>query len=91
MIWRKIKKGQFWLALIVLTGALLRIIGVNFGLPHLYHPDEWALVMPALRMLQTGVLDPQRFDYGSLYIYMQAVVQAIFYVYSRITGQLFVY
>ncbi|MFQ5858635.1 MAG: ArnT family glycosyltransferase, partial [Anaerolineae bacterium] len=56
-------------------------------LPHLYHPDEWALIMPALRILQTGDLNPHRFEYGSLHIYVLAVLYSIYYVYGRAQGR----
>ncbi len=63
------KKSQVALLVILALALALRVIGINFGLPHTYHPDEGALIMPALRILQTGDLNPHRFDYGSAYIY----------------------
>lgn len=73
---------------IVLLGGLLRFWGIGFGLPHFEHPDEWALLMPAVRILQTGDLNPQRFDYGSFYIYIQTAVVAVTSLILRLNGQL---
>jgi 4-amino-4-deoxy-L-arabinose transferase-like glycosyltransferase len=74
------------LALIVIPGGFVRLWGINFGLPHLHHPDEWALAMPALRILQTGDLNPHRFDYGSLYMYLLAGVYGLYFLYGRSRG-----
>ncbi len=68
-------------------GALgLRLWGIDFGLPHLYHPDEWQLVMPALRILQTGDPNPHRFVYGSLQIYLLTGAFALYSLYGQSRG-----
>lgn len=79
----KVKIGLF---IVVAIGGFIRFWGIGFGLPHLYHPDEFALVSPALNILQTGDLNPHRFDYGSLYIYLQSIVFGLYFVYGRSRG-----
>jgi 4-amino-4-deoxy-L-arabinose transferase-like glycosyltransferase len=63
------RRCQLALFIILALAMILRVTGTSFGLPHTYHPDEGALIMPALRILQTGDFNPHRFDYGSAYIY----------------------
>lgn len=63
-------KSTLALLLILALGGFLRLWGNDFGLPHLYHPDEGYLIMPALRILHTGNFNPQWFDYGSVFIYV---------------------
>jgi 4-amino-4-deoxy-L-arabinose transferase-like glycosyltransferase len=74
------------LAVILILALGLRLWGVGFGLPHLYHPDEGAIVMPALGILQTGDFNPHRFDYGSVHIYLLAVVYAVYFLYGARQG-----
>lgn len=79
-----------WLPLAAVCALALglRLWGISFGLPHLYHADEWRLVMPALEMLHTGDLNPHEFLYGSLPRYLLAGLYALYAVYGRWTGVL---
>jgi hypothetical protein len=52
------------------TGVLLRLVGVDWGLPFIYDPDEPDFVGRAVRMLATGDLDPGWFGHpGTTTIY----------------------
>ena len=55
-------------ALVVLLGValLLRVTGIAAGAPFVYHPDEWAIVQPALTMIRTQEWNPHWFDWPSL-------------------------
>jgi hypothetical protein len=70
--------GGWWrrgaLAAVLVGGAALRFRGLGWSLPYVPHPDEPAVVNIAQRMLVTGDLDPHRYTYPSLYIYLQALV-----------------
>ena len=68
------------------AALVLRLWGINFGLPHLYDTDEWRLVMPALQMLHTGDLNPHEFLYGSLQRYMLAGIYGLYFLYGRSRG-----
>src|SRR5581483_315759 len=59
-----------WVALFALLvcGLVLRLIGIDFGLPLQLHPDEWSQVDIARGML-AGDLNPHFFRYGSLMLY----------------------
>src|SRR5712675_657254 len=48
---------------VIAGGLLLRIFGVASGLPFIYDADETEAVEPALRMLQTGSLNPGWFGF----------------------------
>lgn len=74
------------LAAILLVGAALRLSAIRFDLPAVYHPDEDALVMPAMNILKTGDWNPLRMDYGSLVIYLQVPVLALVYLLVARTG-----
>ncbi|MGB3058399.1 MAG: hypothetical protein WBE17_01555, partial [Anaerolineae bacterium] len=49
------------LAAILLIAVALRLWGINFGLPYLYHPDEPGYVAIAQNMVKTGDLNPHFF------------------------------
>jgi len=80
------KQSAWLLALILVVALALRLWALDFGLPHLFHPDEDAVVMPALLMLKTGNLEPDRFEYGSLQIYALTAVSTIVYLYLARAG-----
>ena len=61
-----------WLAVIVLLGALLRVVPITFGLPlDRARPDEEVAIGRALGMVG-GDLNPHFFDWGSLTFYLFA-------------------
>jgi len=62
---------------VMVLALLLRLGGVGFGLPYVYHPDEHFLVDPALAILASHDLNPHWFNYPDLYIYAQTVVLAV--------------
>ncbi len=74
------------LVAIVLLGLALRLWGINFGLPYLYHPDEGVPVNIGLRILHTGNLDPEFFNWPSLSIYLNALIYSAYFVLGRLTG-----
>jgi 4-amino-4-deoxy-L-arabinose transferase-like glycosyltransferase len=71
--------------LIMGVALLVRLPGTSFGMPYLWHPDEPQLVNRAIRILQTGVLDPGFFAYPNLNIYLHAVWEALGYL--RLAGR----
>ena len=62
------KTAVFWkehhiiilLAVLMVLALGLRVWGIRFGLPNLEHPDEDAVLMPALQIIKTGNLEPER-------------------------------
>jgi len=56
---------------IAVGGFLLRLVGVNFGLPAIYRPDENVGVGRAMGVLH-GVLDPNFADWPHFFFYLSA-------------------
>ena len=62
------------LACIVMLALGIRLYGIGFGAPFVYHPDEPSIAGNAIRMVATGDLHPHYFKKPSLLIYINAVV-----------------
>lgn len=76
-----------WLLGVVLLLALsLRLWGINFGLPYLYHPDEPVFIQIAQRIFKTGDLNPHFFEYGSLFFYLQALAYGPYFLIGKLAG-----
>ena len=68
------RRGRVTLVAIMVIGAALRLVSLDWGLPselhHFpYHPDELTNVNAPRRMLESGNLNPHFFHYGSGYSY----------------------
>ncbi len=61
------------LVLIVAGGALLRLYGLEFGLPDHFHPDEGRKAAQVLAMLARGDPDPHLFYHPSFLLYCTAL------------------
>jgi 4-amino-4-deoxy-L-arabinose transferase-like glycosyltransferase len=62
------------LILIVLLALAVRAVHLDYGLPSIFHPDERFVVGPALRIAETGDLDPGFYNYPALPMYVLAAV-----------------
>ncbi|MEW6745810.1 MAG: glycosyltransferase family 39 protein [Planctomycetota bacterium] len=68
------------LLLVLVTAAGLRLLGITFGLEaglppdSSLHMDEPFVLKPALRMVETGDLNPHWFRYPSLLMYVEAAL-----------------
>ncbi|MEA2620648.1 MAG: hypothetical protein QOC97_1421 [Chloroflexota bacterium] len=62
---------------LIALGAFLRILGIGFGRPFAYHPDENIIVGAAMDMVRNRDWDPHNFFYSSLSFDIQAVVTGI--------------
>ncbi len=75
---------------ILVVAALVRLLGVTWGLPdgmHFfsYHPDEFETAGRALQILESGNPDPGFFNYGSVYLYLVALVSWPFHALGLLT------
>lgn len=61
------------LAFVLVLAVALRLWGISFGLPYVYHPDEPTAVRVGLRMLRTGDYNPHFFHYPTAYYYVVTV------------------
>jgi len=78
---------KFWLLVsIIFVGFVLRIVGINFGLPYIYTTEEYKVVNYALKMGATKDLNPHFFNYPSLYLYFTLFVSGIYFIIGRIFG-----
>ena len=62
------------LAAITLVGLGLRLVGIDFGRPYVYHPDEFLIAKPAMSMVASGGWDPHIYLYPSALMYAEKVV-----------------
>ena len=60
-------------ALVGGVALIPRMMGLDAGLPYVWHPEELTLINLGLRMLQTGDWNPHWFQSPSLPIYLQAL------------------
>lgn len=74
-----------WLTLALTAAAVLRLIGVGYGLPAIYNPDEVAIMNRAIGLGQNG-FNPHNFLYPSLYFYALFAWEAAWFVLGRATG-----
>ena len=74
------------LGLIILIAAVVRLWGVNFGLPHTNaRPDETIIIDVALAFLK-GNLRPAFYDYPWFYMWVLAGLYLVYYVWARVLG-----
>ena len=70
---------------ICLLGLGLRTLGITYGLPAVYNPDETPILNRALTFAK-GDPNPHNFVYPSLYFYLLFAWEAAFFVAGRIAG-----
>jgi 4-amino-4-deoxy-L-arabinose transferase-like glycosyltransferase len=73
------------LTVILVLALAVRLLGINYGLPYVYHPDEALLVNHAVAF-GTGDLNPHFFGYPSLYMYILFLIYGLSYVIGWLTG-----
>ncbi len=64
----------------------LRLWGINFGLPYVYHADEPNYVLIAQNIFKTGDLNPHAFYYPSLFFYINALAYVPYYLIGKLVG-----
>lgn len=78
-------RRDWWLAAVLVLAALLRLLGLRFGLPDLLYGDESSLVNHALGFGK-GDLNPHWFEYPSLQMYVLFAIYALVFAAGRLTG-----
>jgi 4-amino-4-deoxy-L-arabinose transferase-like glycosyltransferase len=71
---------------VLLVALALRLWGIRFGLPYVEHPDEPYWIFGALKMIQTGDLNPHDFIYPSFYFYPNVLAFQAYYGVGRLLG-----
>ena len=70
---------------ILAVGLVLRMIGLQFGLPAVYNPDEVAIMARALGFAK-GSLNPHNFLYPTLYFYVLFAWVGVYLASVWVTG-----
>ncbi|MBD3169030.1 MAG: phospholipid carrier-dependent glycosyltransferase [candidate division Zixibacteria bacterium] len=73
------------LALVLVFAAVVRLYGINFGLPYTHHPDE-PTILQAVMAVAGGNPNPGFFHYPSLYIYFSAFTLGLLFIFGRLFG-----
>jgi len=76
-----------WLIVITGLGLLLRLYGISFGLPYLYHPDEAVAVHETLRMAGGGWRSSYSF-HPHLFNYLLLFAYAMYYGIEKLLGHI---
>ena len=83
---KAVSRAERWgMVLVILAGAGLRIAGIAHGLPLIQHADEKHLVERAM-IMGGGDLNPHFFDYPTLLIYANLLLDIGLYLAWRILG-----
>jgi 4-amino-4-deoxy-L-arabinose transferase-like glycosyltransferase len=72
-----VRKTVALLGAVVIAALALRFVGLGWGRPFVYHPDEWLIANPAMDMVRTGSWIPHSFTYPSGLIYVERLIVAI--------------
>ncbi|MCK5538872.1 MAG: glycosyltransferase family 39 protein [Bacteroidales bacterium] len=70
----------FLVLMVVIFAFVLRYFHTKVGLPYLYNWDEPQTASTALKIMKTGDFNPHFFNYGSLMIYSNFVVDVLHYL-----------
>ncbi|MBU0570536.1 MAG: glycosyltransferase family 39 protein, partial [Candidatus Omnitrophica bacterium] len=79
------KKARILISLIIILGAVLRLWGIDFGLPFLSHQDEQIVVNHALAY-GMGDLNPHYFNIPPLTSYLLFIVYGIYFLAGMAAG-----
>lgn len=75
------------LLLTLILAGVLRVYGIDFGLPYLYQPDEPNKVTAAQNIVKTGNLNPHYFKKPTLLIYANALLYVPYYLKGKAEGR----
>ena len=71
---------------ILVVAAALRLVGLQFGLPAVYNPDEVAIMARALGFAK-GTLNPHNFLYPTFYFYVLFAWVGVYLAFVWATGR----
>ncbi len=72
--------------IILLTSLAVRVWGVNYDLPYIYHPDEPVYITISQNIFKSGDLNPHFFNYPSLFFYINALAYVPYYLFGQMAG-----
>jgi len=74
------------LILIIILGLIIRIWGISFSLPYIYHVDEENLSKISIRYF-SGDLNPHFFHVPSLHSYVVAGIWGVYFLLGKVFGK----
>lgn len=74
------------LAIILFVALILRMWGVAYDLPYVYHADEPRYIGISQHIFKTGDLNPHFFNYPSLFFYINALAYVPYYILGSLIG-----
>ncbi|MFQ5434238.1 MAG: ArnT family glycosyltransferase [Anaerolineae bacterium] len=74
------------LILIALLAIAVRLWGLNYDLPYIYHPDEPGYIVRSQSIFKTGDLNPHFFNYPSFMFYLNALAYVPYYAAGKLAG-----
>ena len=83
---KPINRYAILLGFILLIALAVRIWGVSYDLPYIYHPDEPIYVAISQTILRTGDLNPHFFNYPSLFFYINSLAYLPYYLVGKLLG-----
>ena len=89
--WGRLYKKHNWLFDLLVLATLaggLRLWGLGFDLPNLYHRDEARYVSIPLNILKSGDFNPHFFNYPTLFFYLLAATYALYFLFMASHGAL---
>jgi hypothetical protein len=84
LVLRDAVRGSYAIVAIAAAAVALRVVGLAYGLPAVYNPDETPILNRALAIAQDP--KPQNFVYPSLYFYLLFVWEGLYFVGARLLG-----
>jgi hypothetical protein len=69
-------RGALLIVIVIAVALLLRLVGLKYGLPYVYNPDEVAIMSRTLAFAK-GDLNPHNFLYPTLYFYVLFVWEGL--------------
>ena len=82
----KARTTRLLLGAILLTAFLMRVWGIDYDLPYIYHPDEPVNIGISYGIFSSGDLNPHFFNYPSLFFYINALGDAAYYYGGKLAG-----
>lgn len=84
------KRHQVGIALLLILALalLLRVWGLGYDLPFIYHPDEPVTISVSQGIFKTGDLNPHFYHYPSLFFYINAFAYIPYYLAGKLLGGL---
>lgn len=88
--WREsgdLRTSRAGLVLALIAAGLLRFWALSQGIGFSLGVDEPEIMERAVRMMKTGDLNPHFFDYPTLYMYVQAMVAVVRFLFGAMAGK----